>query len=175
MPVKEPFTSISVSVFLFLIGYEEEERFYRSQITLTVIDTNAKPVSKNAIYLLRRIQNPLLATFTSSSIYTKRGSSSQISLTKLTDSTRGAHKAVEQLRKYFPKLVSANQVVIAARKLSAFVDKLTKSCVLQENRSNQFNYQVIGDGSCSQIINIHSVTLLCSVSDRRCKLEFLFK
>jgi len=157
----------------FTIGYLDEELFYRSQITLAVIDTNAKPVSRNAIYTLRRIQNPLLAVFTASSSYTKKGASSEIALTKKIDSIESAKKAVEQLRKYFPKLVSGNQVIISERKLSAFVDKFTNACTLQENSSNQ--YQVIGDGSCSQILYIHSVTLTCNVVDRRCKLEFLFK
>lgn len=124
---------------------------------------------------MRSSKSPLLGVFTSSGSYTKMGGSLRISLTKQVSSIKKANKAVEQLRKYHPELVSAAEVVIAARKLNAFVDKIAKACQVDEKMVNRFEYQLIGDGSCAHSFNIHSVTLLCNVVERSCQLDFLFQ
>lgn len=123
---------------------------------------------------MRSSRNPLSQLFISSTSYKRSGAIAEISLTKKAISFENAKFAVEQLGMHLPKFVPQYQVIISTRKLNNFMQKIAKACQVEKSMANEFQYQVIGDGSCSHNFKIDSVTLKCNTDDLICQLDFLF-
>ena len=169
---------LSYCTSLSIKGYLIEENNFKSEITLTVIDKrNEALISKRLIYQMRSSRNPVSENFTFKlfTSYKRSGAIAEISLTKKAINLENAIFAVEELRKYLPKLVPDYQVIISTRKLKRFMrQKIEKACQVEKSMANEFEYQVIGDGSCSHDFKLDSVTLKCNVDNLICQLDFLF-